>query len=484
MKYLLIIFSSLLPLVLVAQHQLGWRTDTYAGINSALLNPANPAQTPYGWDLNLGEANFFFTNNYAFLENSSVPSLIKLINNDNIAFHLRDDLPLDLIPSNRNVIYDFSSASSYYLQQHASVLGPSFSVQVAPMTRIGIFSRGQIMGSFKKIDPDLGYDAWANIPDGTAFQFDALRTTLASWSELGFNFSQGFELNNGDFHIGFNARKLYGDRAVYFINKDDFELVKIPPNTVGLEGLNFDIEAGFSNNILDDAPNENPGTGWGFDIGFSYQIDYVDNYYRWEFGAAILDIGQITFNDAQVHQFNSNVISAAISDNYDNLVIDQNFEAPAQQLSQDIFNDPLASLQANEMVIHLPTTLNFQAAYHFTKSIKVQGHILTSIAPAGPSLSRSTTIGIIPRIDRHWWSVALPVSFYAGDQLRLGLSARLGPFFLGTDQLGSFFKQEQFTGSDIYLGVKFFPLGLNRSGKGKARKNKKRGGKEVKCYDF
>lgn len=486
MKQLLIVFSFLLPLCLEAQHQLGWRTDTYAGINAALLNPANTAQTPYAWDLNIGEANFFFANNYAFLENSSVFSLIKQLRNEKTSFYLRDDLASDFILSEDKLVYDFNTAASYYAQQHTSILGPSLSVRIAPMTRIGVFSRFQTMLSLKKFDGDLGYDAWSSIPDGTAFKFDAARTTIASWSELGFNISQGFELGDGNFYIGFNARKLDGKRAAYFINKDDFELMKIPPNTIGLEGLNFDIEAGFTNNILvDDNFNDTAGSGWGFDLGFSYQLDDMGDYYRWEFGAAVLDIGQITFNDAQVHRFNSDALSEAIASNYDNIVVDENFQAPAQQLSQDVFNDALASLQATEMVIHLPTTLNIQAAYHFNEWINIKGHILTSIAPDGASLSRSTTVGIIPRMDRHWWSLALPVSFYAGEQLRLGLSARLGPVFLGTDHLGSFFKQNQFTGTDIYMGVKFFPLGFNRAGKRKSHKNNKRGsGKEVKCYHF
>ena len=468
-----------------AQHQLGWRTDNYAGINAALLNPANPAQTPYNWDLNIGEASFFLANNYAFLENSSVPSLLKQLNNDNSNFYLRDDLPSDFKIRPDEFVYDFKAATDFYVQQHTSILGPSLSVRVAPMTRIGVFSRWQTMATLKNIDSDLGFDVWNTIPDGDAFTLNVFRATAAAWSELGLNFSQGFELNNGDFYIGLNARKLYGQRAAYFINKDDFELSKIPPNTEGLEGVNFDIEAGFTNNVLsDDNLTDSTGNGWGFDLGFSYLVDYVDGYYRWEFGAAVLDIGQITFQNAQVHRFNSDDIGEAISSNYENLVIDQNFEVAAQQLSQDIFNDAFASLQANEMLIHLPTTLSFQTTYHFNNWITLKGNVLTSIAPSGASLSRMTTIGIVPRMDRHWWSVALPLSFYAGEQLRLGLSARLGPFFIGTDQLGSFFKQNQLTGTDIYLGVKFFPLGLFNNSKKKSHKNNKGNGKEVKCYDF
>ncbi|MEL6968693.1 MAG: hypothetical protein AAFO02_00880 [Bacteroidota bacterium] len=111
---------------------------------------------------------------------------------------------------------------------------------------------------------------------------------------------------------------------------------------------------------------------------------------------------------------------------------------------------------------------------------------LAGIRVGTSSLNRSSVLAIVPRVDRHWWSVAMPVSMYATDQVRLGLSARLGPIFVGTDQLGSFFRQNQLDSGDFYVGLKLFPLGLGGNGNGKARKRKGRRGKgrDVECYKF
>jgi hypothetical protein len=112
--------------------------------------------------------------------------------------------------------------------------------------------------------------------------------------------------------------------------------------------------------------------------------------------------------------------------------------------------------------------------------------VLAGIAPSGASLTRNTTIALTPRIDRHWWGIGMPVSLYAMNDLRVGLAARLGPLFIGTDQLGAFTNSRQLSGGDFYVGVKFFPLGLNRNGgKGNKKRGGRRGsGKDVECYKF
>lgn len=485
MKYQLIFLAIILPTFLSAQHQLGWRTDQYAGINAAFINPANTARTPYGWDLNIAEGNFFFSNNYAFFEQSGVPSLIKAFNNEKTSYLLRDDLATDSNIGENELVYDFSDQSSYFAQQNTNILGPSLSFRVAPMTRIGVFSRYQAMTSLRDFDQDIGYDNWNAIPDNTSFTFDAARVTTAAWSEVGLNLTQGFILNNGDLQIGINGRRLNGKRAVYFLNTTDFTLSKLPSYT-GLEAIEFDIKAGFTNNITaEDNFNQSAGNGWGLDIGFLYQIDLGDDYFRWEIGAAVLDIGQINFEDAQKHRFNNSLLSSTLNDNYDNLSETDALQELTQILSQDVLGDSLVSLQANEISIHLPTALSFQVAYRFNEWIKLEGNIITSIAPKDKaSLSHATTIGITPRMDRHWWSVGMPISLYAGQEVRLGLSARLGPVFIGTDEIGSFFKQDEFNSTDIYFGVKFFPLGFGRNKNKKSKNKRSKGGKAVECYKF
>ncbi len=72
----------------------------------------------------------------------------------------------------------------------------------------------------------------------------------------------------------------------------------------------------------------------------------------------------------------------------------------------------------------------------------------------------------------------LPVSLYNYSKLRVGISARLAFITIGSDNLSSFFKQSELTGSDIYVGIKVNPFKLNLSGRGRGNN------KPVRCYQF
>jgi hypothetical protein len=480
---LLIAGFLLFPLLLNAQFQLGWRTDTYAGINSAFVNPASPGRTPYSWDLNLGEVSTFLANNYGYLRETSITQLLRNRDKDLEVFFARD-LPADLDPGENVLVYDYFENNSYYGQQLNSILGPSLSVRVAPQTRIGVFTRWQTLFSAKGVDEDLGFYQWDAIPSQQVFTLDKFRGAAASWAEVGLNISQSIFTSNGELILGLSARRLWGQRAAYLISKEDFSLSKLP-NTIGLEGDDFDLEAGFTSNAANDDFTDSPGRGWAADIGLIYRVDLGGDFYRWEFGAAVLDIGSLLFKESELHRFNSDQLATTLTDSYNNLDTEQGLSQAATQLSEDVFGDNSISRVSDEFNLRLPTTLSLQATYAFTEWAKIEANVLAGIAPGGASLTRNTTLALTPRIDRHWWSIGMPVSLYAMNDLRVGLAARLGPLFIGTDQLGAFTNSKQLSGGDFYVGAKFFPLGLNRNG---SKKNKKRGGrrggKDVECYKF
>lgn len=482
---LLLLIGLLLPLVAEAQHQLGWRTDTYAGINSALLNPAAPIRTPYQWDLNLAEVGQFFDNNYAYLVDASWPGLLRDASEDT-EFFFREDLPSDISTDENVVVFDFAQDQrKRFIQSHTSVLGPSLSVQVAPMTRIGILTRWQTMVSAKGLDNNLSFYDWRDAPNNEDININPFRTSVASWSEVGLNIAQGIPTATGQLTIGLTARRLWGQRAAYFVNDDPFLVAKLNQQE-GVEGASFDFDTGYSDNFFDDEiSTRSPGSGWAADLGVLYQLDLGDDFYRWEFGFSVMDIGRLQFDEGKTHRFASEELTTVLSDDYEVFQYEDGIDAVIAQFSEDVFQDPAASLVSGDMRLRLPTTLSLQASYAFTEWARLEGVLATGLAPAGPSLDRSLLIGLTPRIDRYWWSVAMPVSLYAGEHLRMGLSARLGPLFIGTDQLGSFLRQDELQGGDIYVGFKWFPLGLQKKNKGRRTSRGRRGrGKDVECYKF
>ncbi len=485
MRFLIWMFI-LLPLAGSTQSQLGWRTDMYAGINSAFLNPAATQRTPYNWDVNLVEGSHFIDNNYMYFLNASVPDLLREYQGKQ-EFYFREDIAQDVAPNFSGIVYDFSNdGKQRYLQSYSSVVGPSFSVQVAPLTRVGLFTRWQAVGTTKGVDTDLSFYRWRDFPNFEQFPLDPFRAAAASWSEVGLNLSQGIPTANGVITLGLNARRLFGHRAAYFVSTEAFDISKLPDNE-GVQGESFNFDVAFSNNVVDnEVSTEAPGRGWAADLGFLYQVDLGDGFYRWEFGAAILDIGSLRFDDGQTHQFNNENLVTTLSASYETFDINDGLTNIVNQFSEDVFQDAAQSQVEDGMSLRLPTSVSLQAAYAFNEWARVEATFVGGIAPSGPSLSRSSLIGLTPRIDRHWWSVALPVSLFAGDHLHVGLSGRLGPIFMGTDHLGALFGSSQLTGADFYVGLKLFPFSKKpkarekRAGSGKGGG----GGRDLPCYKF
>jgi hypothetical protein len=483
MRLLTIALLLVLPICLSAQFQLGWRTDANAGINSALINPAFPGRTDYSWDFNLLEGTAFLANNYGYLRNTSAIDLFRLRNAEPTFIHARD-IAVGEKPDDNALVYEFFDEEEYYLETMVSVLGPSFSMRVAPMARIGLFTRFQMMAMATDVEQDVGYDAWQQIGDDVLFNMERLRLIGAAWTELGLNYNQGINTNSGILTFGVSVRRLWGERSVYAINNERFELSKVT-DYVGLRGIEFDVDAAYTNNVVDTEASTTPtGKGWGFDFGFLYQIDQGEGFYRWEFGGSVLNLGRINFTDGQLHNYNSTELREVISAEYEQYDIDDGADALIQQFSEDIFGDPLGSFEADNFKLGLPTTLTVHASYHFTESVKVDANLFSSLASFGPRLTQKSVLALTPRIDRYWWGVGVPVSLYAGHQLRLGLAARLGPFFMGTDQLGAFTQSGELSGGGFYFGVKLHPLGLGSGERKNKIKGRRRGGKDVECYKF
>ncbi|MEL7220469.1 MAG: DUF5723 family protein, partial [Bacteroidota bacterium] len=425
MRLFILLFLSTFSFSLMAQFQVGWRTDAYAGINSAIANPALPARTDYAWDINLAEGTGFLANNYGYFSNTSVLELFRLRNAEPAFVHERD-LSAGETPNDNTLVYEFYTEDEHFMETMVTAMGPSFSVRVSPLARVGLFTRFQMMGMATHVDQDVGYDSWIRIADDLDFDMERMRLMSAAWAEVGLNYSQGIETNLGILTLGLNVRRLWGERGAYAINNDRFTISKVT-DYIGLRGADFDIDAAFSNNVLETEVNTDPsGKGWGFDLGFLYQIEEGDNFFRWEIGAALLNVGRINF-DGQLHNYNASEIQEVITADYEDYELDDGADALVQQFSEDIFGNALGSLRGDNFTIGLPTTLSLNTSYRFNEYIRIEANWLTSLASFGPQLTNNSVLSLTPRVDRYWWGVGMPVSWYNGNQLRLGLAARLGP---------------------------------------------------------
>lgn len=468
---------------LTAQEQIGLRTGNFSGINAVTLNPAASVSYPLLWDLNLGAAGLFVETNYLYLENTSTTQLLRKIENLNVIY--RGDVTTETNTNPPNYILDFfnrEGKSNYFVNAFAT--GPSAMVRLGSNHTIGFMSNVRVEASSTQIPEPLNFYQYLALPDFEPFNIQAFHMALMSWRELGLNYAYRFDTDDGYLSIGANVKYLTGYEAAYFQNSNTIQYTKLRADTVESNRalLNYGYTtSSFNENGFNISPN---GTGVGIDIGASMTFGgYSDEGYTLKLGASILDLGQITFrgNDVQRHQLNSDSIVSITGDTYTNDI--NNLNDLVNRFSQETLNDSSATFVARNMAIGLPTGFSLQADYAITDFLFVNALLVQRMPINNISLKRDNILAITPRLEHRWGALHLPMVLHDYKEFRMGLSVRLAYLVVGTDNLFSFFNQNTYSGTDLYVGVKVNPFNFYRPNE-KGFKRAKPGKGKVRCYDF
>ena len=481
-----LIFATLflLSTTLLAQEQLGIRTDNYAGINSTLLNPAGHLTSPFQWDINLGEVSLFMDNNYAYFRNQSVPRILR--NRENLEFVNAPQIDSDRTPGENEIILDyFTNNRNRFAHFNTSILGPGFYVRLGSQHTIGAYVRGRAELSGRGISTNFSYYDYYNRPFSQDFPVDDFQATFMAWRETALNYMYQTSTAQGLLGIGVTAKFVQPYEAAFFKVNASTEMAKLPGNSIQANGL--DLEYGYTtSNLETDNLQASPnGSGLAFDLGFVYTIGDEDKY-DWKIGASILDLGKATINqNAAFHQVAVDSSVVINSESYNTFEELSDLERLARTFSQETLGDSTASLQGDRFGVWLPTALSLQVDHAFADNIFINATLVQSIPFSARAVRRSDILAVSPRFEHRWFGATLPVVLHNWQNLRLGLSLKLGFLYLGTDNLGSLLGQSELRGTDFYLALKVNPFALNTSKRTRRDGRPIRGKKgNVKCYDF
>ncbi len=476
----LVLLCSSISASLFAQEQLGLQVERYSGVNSVYLNPAANTTSPLKWDINLIGVGLFADNDYAYIQDAS---LIKLLKNRNSNIEYIGDLEGSPDPNTLYAdFYDNQRKKSAYV--NTKILGPSFMVSMNGRS-FGLFTNVRSVTSAQKIPAALGYYELERQLENQEFQIDKFQVASMTWSEIGVNYAQTiFQNNSGEFALGGNIKYLQGYEAAFFKNHESVGVAFTSDDSLQING--GELSFGYATNI--DIENgsydfQRNGSGFGFDLGFTYTNSYDDGSYKWKIGASILDAGQIKFKKrAALHTVNTNDLYNIVLSEFESVTSEEDL---FELISSQALSDSTASFSSNSFSIALPTALSVQADVSLTDNIYVNASLVRRISFGKPMLKRANMFAVTPRFEKRWFGVSVPLVLYDDRNFHLGTSLRLGPLTLGSDNLLSIVKeQQQFTGSDFYVALKINPFELskrNRSG-GQYQNNAKRG--DVKCYKW
>ncbi len=481
------IFATTIPLL--AQEQLGMRLERYAGIYGASINPANTAFNPNRWEVSLFSADAFLANNYLFLENTSLSKILRNPDQIRSAREFRPEIP----PPADVILFDYFAVDRKMRGvAQARVGGPAFSIRVGEKHVFGLSTALRTGFSMYNIPAVLRYDRIGFLHQGETIKIAPTGPTTAAWGEIALHYSHRNSDGNVVVAWGVTPKLLLGLEGGFGRIEGAFDYTPISNDTATFARAQWDY--GLTINNLSAAEHNQSvrprvnGYGPGLDAGIAWAMPADDSDapedYQWRAGVSLVDLGFIHFDQgAERHhiEFDTTITISANELNADNA---QGYIADASRI---FLGDSTRSLQARAFVIGMPSALSLQFDYRVAPRFYVGALLTQRVKFSKYSLQRPNTLAVVPRFEHRWFSLSLPVVLDDWQSLRIGLAARLGFLVLGSDQLGSFFTQKKFTGTDFYIGLKINSFSFGNSEKGghtKRQRGSSRNVKGVKCYDF
>lgn len=445
-----------------AQNFLGITTSPYGGTNRTYLNPALAADSPYSYYVNLGAVNVHVNNN--FVQYQAPYSILALLLGKIPAAYRRPDGSIQFEPSYTRELAD---AHPKNITVWGEIRGPAIRLPLGEEGNLTLSSRlragAQIMGASRELLSTLR----ASLTDKALYSIPNRDNRFSVggnvYSEYALTYSRNL-LDNDEIRLlgGFTLKYLRGFTAGFLTNRGlDYALLSepTPPNDPYLQISNLQANLGFTNYLQNRRLNARtffatniPGKGVGADFGLAVMNQPADGDPVWQLSMAITDIGAIRY---QGEAYDVNQQNVKFTPQDFNGVSIANLEEVAQVVREKLNLSSANSL--GHFTMGLPTALNFSADYQSSSPFGVNFiwlqnlHSNQSAAVRQPSL-----VSIVPRFNTKLFSVSAPLT-YLNRSVMLGLSARLGPVWIGSDNLlgllGNGNNGIRPRGTDIYAGV-------------------------------
>jgi hypothetical protein len=451
-----------LVIILRSQEMWGISTSNFAGSIGMRLNPSSIVTSKLYMDINIVTADGFFDNNYAYIHASDYSPTMFLHKNPQLPEYGPDNMAFD----------HFTTTSNKHAYASELVMGPSAMVAYGS-SAFGIYTGVRVLSSLYRIPYHIlnfGYYGLDYTPQQNIdYNNDNFSSVSIAMGEVGVTYAYAFrQFSNSDWSVGVTAKYLFSMGGAYMkVNNLDYMVVN--DTTIDVKNLNaevgYSIPLNYDNNDFPDGSGWIKGSGFGADIGVTYQHKilsyqkkrisklcrqrYID--YTFKVSASIIDLGFVNFTkNAQVHAYD-NVSEYWIGVDTLNYY---NVNQLAGTFSEVFYGDPTASYRGNKTKVFLPTAFTLQGDYKIYKNFYAGAVFMYPLAMGKSFIHRPPQIALVPRYETPTLEFALPMSLYYWQYPKLGASARYHFLTIGTDDLLSLLGLVNFTGVDFYISLK------------------------------
>lgn len=289
-----------------------------------------------------------------------------------------------------------------------------------------------------------------------------------SFSDVSFSWGgQLLDIEGHKFRVGATVKRVFGARVAYLKgNADQYSINPVDnnPDVSQLEVNNLAYETGYSTptrkmglGTLFDSGKY--GTGWAYDLGFSYELGAVWNGrkeayndspdYLVRLAGSLTDIGSVRYKTAD-----SRVARGSRSD----VVIRQT----ELETISDRGPEGFMSLFPGDTSSAFAQNVRLPQALHLEADLQVFHGFFLNVARTSRFKSRDqqpldmyqpNTFMITPRFEDEDSGLSLPISFIQGNNRpSIGLAGHFGPVFLGFSNLNGLMKSGGARGSMMYIG--------------------------------
>jgi hypothetical protein len=483
-----------MSLSLKGQDFLPFANDNYMGITGVHLNPASIADSRYLVDISLVGVSFDAYNNY-------LP-----FNTKNVINFLTDGIDY----KNK----EFLNGKNKWRNVMASVDVLNFMVSITPKVALGFTGRTRFFGNVQNFDEnvatmlynDMGLqDLYFNGNIDKQYSIDKMSINMAAWSEYGVTVAGVLWESQNKHHFlkgGLTGKILQGLGAMY-LNIDDLVFEFYNKDSVGMYGnaartRGSNVSYGMSENLNSLKQDLKSGNyrynvasrrlGLGFDFGFVYEwrpdgekyeeemdckvgeMKYA-NKYKLRIGLSVTDIGWLTYKKgANSNNFILNG-TTNLKEDFDNIDNNNGKISGMNQRINELIATNQAYQQGNETETFkttLPTAISLQIDYHIWKGFYLNFTPFISLYQARnvkddfAKIHSYSIISLAPRFEHKWFGVSIPFQYNQMSKtgVTLGLGLRLGPLWIGTNDLLSLCSKDMY-GMNLQAALKI-PIMYNK----------------------
>lgn len=425
MKKILLTFCSLAFITVSAQdHFSGISTSKRVGILNVGMNPSELSNLKSKFEVQI----------FAMSAN---------VSNDKISLKdLNSDTNLeDLI---------FKGDKSVNLNIDSEILGPGFAMRLSKWG-FAVTTKGYIKANIIDLDTNLG-SALANSTINSSTTGITINNTSnqrinsTSWGEVGFSASRIiFNKNKNVISGGITLKLLFpGSFANVGIGNFNGTITGNSSGELNLTNANAFMNVAYSGALANDFNDSSDYTrsvfgdlnGLATDIGINYILKDNDKSYKLKIGAAIKNLGSMTYKGEDNVSKNYN-LKIKNSENL-NLDVFDNVSG-IKDIETTLLDTRFVTLEDsnNEFKVKLPTVFNLYADIKIISKLNLTLFMQQKMNSndGNNQITSQNIFSVTPRISLGYFEAYIPVAINEISGTTGGFGFRLGGFFLGSNSV-------------------------------------------------